>query len=32
VNIKPSRFGPLERLFAAYDYCEQRGIAAYRGG
>lgn len=32
VNIKPSRFGPLERLFAAYDYCEQRGIGAYGGG
>jgi len=32
VNIKPSRFGPLERLLAAYDYCEQRGIAAYGGG
>jgi len=32
VNIKPSRFGPLKRLFAAYDYCEQHGIAAYGGG
>jgi hypothetical protein len=32
VNIKPSRFGPLERLFATYDYCEQRGIGAYGGG
>jgi hypothetical protein len=32
VNIKPSRFGSLERLFAAYDYCEERGIAAYGGG
>lgn len=32
VNIKPSRFGPLERLFAAYDYCEQQGIGAYGGG
>ncbi|MEX1141250.1 MAG: hypothetical protein WD993_07460 [Thermoleophilaceae bacterium] len=32
VNVKPSRFGPLERLFAAYDYCEQQGIAAYGGG
>ena len=32
VNIKPSRFGPLERLFAAYDYCEERGIGAYGGG
>jgi L-alanine-DL-glutamate epimerase-like enolase superfamily enzyme len=32
VNVKPSRFGSLERLFAAYDYCEQRGIGAYGGG
>jgi hypothetical protein len=32
VNVKPSRFGSLERLFAAYDYCEERGIGAYGGG
>jgi L-alanine-DL-glutamate epimerase-like enolase superfamily enzyme len=32
INIKPSRFGPLERLFATYDYCEERGIGAYGGG
>jgi hypothetical protein len=32
VNIKPSRFGPLSALFAAYDYCEERGIGAYGGG
>jgi hypothetical protein len=32
VNIKPSRFGPIERLFAAYDFCEERGIGAYGGG
>ena len=32
VNVKPSRFGPLERLFAAYDYCERQGIGAYGGG
>jgi L-alanine-DL-glutamate epimerase-like enolase superfamily enzyme len=32
VNVKPSRFGPLERLFAAYDYCEAHGIEAYGGG
>jgi hypothetical protein len=32
VNVKPSRFGSVERLFAAYDYCEDRGIAAYGGG
>ena len=27
VNVKPSRFGSVEKLFAAYDYCEARGIA-----
>ena len=32
VNVKPSRFGPLRNLFAAYDYCEERGIGAYGGG
>jgi len=32
VNVKPSRFGSVERLFAAYDYCESRGIGAYGGG
>jgi hypothetical protein len=32
VNIKPSRFGSVERLFAAYDYCELGGIGAYGGG
>jgi hypothetical protein len=32
VNVKPSRFGPICNLFAAYDYCEERGIAAYGGG
>jgi hypothetical protein len=32
VNIKPSRFGPLSALFAAYDVCEERGIGAYGGG
>jgi len=32
VNVKPSRFGSLERLFAAYDYCEAQGIEAYGGG
>jgi hypothetical protein len=32
VNIKPSRFGPLERLFETYDYCDERGIGAYGGG
>jgi len=32
VNIKPSRFGPLQALFEAYDYCEEQGIGAYGGG
>jgi hypothetical protein len=32
VNVKPSRFGSVERLFAAYDHCEARGIGAYGGG
>jgi hypothetical protein len=32
VNVKPSRFGSVARLFAAYDYCEERGIGAYGGG
>jgi hypothetical protein len=32
VNVKPSRFGSVGRLFAAYDYCEARGIGAYGGG
>ena len=32
VNVKPSRFGSVERLFAAYDHCAARGISAYGGG
>jgi hypothetical protein len=32
VNIKPSRFGSLAALTAAYDYCEANGIGAYGGG
>jgi hypothetical protein len=32
VNVKPSRFGSIERLFAAYEYCEEHGIGAYGGG
>jgi hypothetical protein len=32
VNIKPSRFGPLHELFAAYDHCDANGIGAYGGG
>jgi hypothetical protein len=32
INMKPSRFGPLSRLFAAYDHLRDNGIAAYSGG
>jgi L-alanine-DL-glutamate epimerase-like enolase superfamily enzyme len=32
LNIKPSRFGTLERLLAAYDHLAERGIGAYGGG
>jgi L-alanine-DL-glutamate epimerase-like enolase superfamily enzyme len=32
VNLKPSRFGSLESLFEAYEFCEQRGMGAYGGG
>ena len=32
LNIKPSRFGSLELLFAAYDHCRERGITTYGGG
>jgi hypothetical protein len=32
VNVKPSRFGPLRELFAAYAHCEQQGIGMYGGG
>ena len=32
VNVKPSRFGSVARLFEAYDYCAASGIGAYGGG
>ena len=32
VNIKPSRFGTLERLLVAIDHCEAHGITLYGGG
>jgi L-alanine-DL-glutamate epimerase-like enolase superfamily enzyme len=32
INIKPSRFGSVRRLFDAYDYCASKGIATYGGG
>ena len=32
VNLKPSRFGSVEALFAGYDFCAERGMGAYGGG
>jgi len=32
VNLKPSRFGPIQELFATYDYCREQGIVMYSGG
>jgi L-alanine-DL-glutamate epimerase-like enolase superfamily enzyme len=32
VNIKPSRFGTLAGLLAAYEYCDAEGIRPYGGG
>jgi hypothetical protein len=32
VNVKPSRFGPIRRLFDTYDYLDAHGIGAYGGG
>jgi L-alanine-DL-glutamate epimerase-like enolase superfamily enzyme len=32
VNVKPSRFGSVEALFAGYDHCEAVGIEMYGGG
>jgi hypothetical protein len=32
LNIKPSRFGTLRRLFDAYSFCDTRGIGMYGGG
>jgi L-alanine-DL-glutamate epimerase-like enolase superfamily enzyme len=32
VNIKPSRFGTLEALCDAYEWCEAHGVQAYGGG
>ena len=32
VNVKPSRFGSIEALCAAYDYCTEHWIGAYGGG
>jgi hypothetical protein len=32
MNIKPSRFGSVESLLGAIDYCETHDIAMYGGG
>jgi L-alanine-DL-glutamate epimerase-like enolase superfamily enzyme len=32
INIKPSRFGTIERLFDTYDHCEREAIGCYGGG
>lgn len=32
MNLKPSRFGTLERLCEAYDYCARHRITTYGGG
>jgi hypothetical protein len=32
LNVKPSRFGTLARLFECIDACEERGIQMYGGG
>jgi hypothetical protein len=32
LNVKPSRFGTLERLFEFYERCEAEGIKLYGGG
>jgi hypothetical protein len=32
LNVKPSRFGSIRRLFDFYDHCAERGIALYGGG
>lgn len=32
INIKPSRFGSLERLCDAYDHCREQQIEIYGGG
>lgn len=32
LNVKPSRFGSIERLFETIDYCRERGIRLFGGG
>ncbi len=32
LNVKPSRFGTVRRLFEFYDWCEAHDVAMYGGG
>jgi hypothetical protein len=32
LNVKPSRFGSVRRLFDFYEWCEDNGVAMYGGG
>lgn len=32
INVKPSRIGRLQDLFALYEHCDAHGIACYGGG
>ena len=32
LNVKPSRFATVRKLFDFYDWCEARGVAMYGGG
>jgi hypothetical protein len=32
LNVKPSRFGALERLLGCIEHCEANGIRMYGGG
>jgi hypothetical protein len=32
MNIKPSRFGKVERLLECIEYCDEKGIQLYGGG
>jgi hypothetical protein len=32
LNVKPSRFGTVQRLFDFYDWCESNGVLMYGGG
>jgi hypothetical protein len=32
LNVKPSRFATVRRLFDFYDWCESRGVLMYGGG